>query len=661
MSGLKNKIVSADEAAAIVQDGDMVAVSGFVGIGTPDELILALARRFEGSGSPRDLGLMFAAAPGDGKERGLNRLAKPGLVRRVVGGHWALVPKLGQMALAGEIEAYNLPLGVVSHLYRDIAAKTPGHITKVGLHTFVDPRQGGGKLSPITTEDLVSLIELNGEPWLHYKAFPVNVALIRGTTADPAGNITMEREALTLDNLAAAMAAKNSGGFVIAQVERIAESGSLAPREVQVPGVLVDCVVLSQPENHRQTYATPYNHAFTGRQRVPLDRIAPLPLDARKVIARRCAFELPPGGVVNLGIGMPEGVAAVAAEERVLKYLTLTAEPGVIGGLPQGGLDFGAALNPAAVLHQNQQFDFYDGGGLDIAVLGLAQADARGNVNVSRFGKRLAGAGGFINISQNAKRLVFAGTFTADGLDVAVEDGGLRIVREGKSKKFIAAVEQITFSGDYAAERGQPVLYVTERCVLRRTRAGMELVEVAPGIDVERDILAQMDFAPIVNDPGPMDPRLFRDAVMGLEPWLLGMSLAERISYDPERNTLFGNFESFQVRTIEDVELVRREFERTCQEIGRKVHLIVNYDGFELDPAVSDAYFSTIAYLESRYYATASRYTTSAFMRLKLGVSLQSRDLAPHVYETRAEAQARNTAQSVPLRRPAPPKEPLDA
>ncbi len=663
-TGLKNKIVTAEEAVAIVQDGDMVAVSGFVGIGTPDELILALARRFTEAGSPRDLGLMFAAAPGDGKDRGLNRLALPGLVRRVVGGHWSLVPKLGALAIEGAIEAYNLPLGVVSHLYRDIAAKTAGHITKVGLHTFVDPRKGGGKLNDRTTEDLVSLIDLHGEPWLHYRTFPVNVALIRGTTADPAGNVTMEREALTLDNLAAAMAAKNSGGFVIAQVERIAENGSLAPREVTVPGVLVDCVVLSKPENHHQTYATPYNHAFTGRQRVPLDRIGTLPLDIRKVIARRCAFELPMGGVVNLGIGVPEGVAKVAAEERVLKYLTLTAEPGVIGGLPQGGLDFGAALNPAAVLHQNQQFDFYDGGGLDLACLGLAETDAEGNVNVSRFGTKLAGAGGFINISQNAKRLVFAGSFTAGGLEITLENGKLGIAREGRSRKFVKAVEQVTFSGAYAAERGQPVLYVTERCVFRRTAEGMELTEVAAGIDIERDILAHMDFTPIVRDPAVMDPRLFREEAMGLEHWLLGMSLSERLSYDAERNTLFANYEGFQVKTVEDVDLVRREFERTCQEIGHRVHLIANYDGFELDPAVSEAYFSMIAYLESRYYATASRYTTSAFMRLKLGVSLQSRDLAPHVFETRAEAQARSMARSVPPRtqtEPSPPKEPLDA
>jgi propionate CoA-transferase len=642
---LKNKIVSAAEAVAIVRSGDTVCVSGFVGIGTPDELLIALERRFHEEQQPTDLTLVFAAAPGDAKERGLNRLAHKGLLKRVVGGHWALVPKIAELALDNHIEAYNLPLGCISHLYREIAAHRPGATSKVGLRTFVDPRNGGGKLNAITTEDLVELVHLRGEEWLLYKSFPINVALVRGTTADPAGNITMEREALTLDNLAAAMAAKNSRGFVIAQVERIAAAESLSPREVQIPGILVDCVVVAEPQNHLQTYATAYNHAFSGRQRVPLDRIEPLELDERKVIARRCAFELPPGGVVNLGIGMPEGVAAVAAEERVLKYLTLTAEPGVIGGMPQGGLDFGAALNPEAVIHQNQQFDFYDGGGLDLACLGMAQADREGNVNVSRFGRRLAGAGGFINISQSAKKLLFAGTFTAGGLDVAIADGKLRIVREGKSPKFIESVEQITFSGSYAAEVEQPVFYVTERCVFRRTAEGMELTEIAPGIDLERDILAHMSFKPIVRDPKPMDERIFRPGIMGLEQMLLGLSLADRISYDAERNILFINFEGFQVRTVDDVDLVRREVESRCKAIGQKVDLVVNYDGFTLDPAVSDAYFSMITYMQQRYYTTASRYTTSAFMRLKLGAGLSERNLAPHVFETRAEAQEFSASQ----------------
>src|SRR5215207_8983468 len=360
-----HKIVSADEAVAVIRDGDTVCTSGFVGIGTPDELILALERRFLDTRQPSGLTLVFAAAPGDGQERGLNRLAHAGLLKRVVGGHWSLVPKIGDLALDNAIEAYNLPLGCIARLYRVIAARGPGLLSKVGLRTFVDPRQAGGKLNAVTTDDLIELTEIAGETWLRYKAFPIHVALIRGTTADPAGNVTMEREALTLDNLAIAMAAKNSRGLVIAQVERIAAAESLSPREVVIPGVLVDCVVVAEPENHRQTYATAYNHAFSGRQRVPLDRMTPLPLDERKIVARRCAFELPPDGVVNLGIGMPEG-----------------------------GLNFGAALNPGAVIHQNQQFDFYDGGGLDLACLGLAQVDAEGKVNVSQFGRKLAGAGG---------------------------------------------------------------------------------------------------------------------------------------------------------------------------------------------------------------------------------------------------------------------------
>ena len=643
---LKNKIVSADEAIAIIRDGDTLCVSGFVGIGTPDELILALERRFLKDGNPSGLTLMFAAAPGDGKERGLNRLAHKGLLKRVVGGHWSLVPKIAELALDNAIEAYNLPLGCISHLYREIAARRPGTISKVGLRTFVDPREQGGKLNDITTEDLVELITIGGEEWLHYKAFPINVAFIRGTTSDPNGNITMEREALTLDNLAAAMAAKNSRGFVIAQVERIAAAESLNPREVQVPGILVDCVVLAEAANHLQTYGTPYNHAFTGRQRVPMDRIEPMKLDERKIIARRCAFDLPLGGVVNLGIGMPEGVAAVAAEERILKYVTLTAEPGIVGGIPQGGLHFGAALNPEAVIQQNQQFDFYDGGGLDLACLGMAQTDGKGNVNVSRFGRRLAGAGGFINISQNAKKLLFAGTFTAGGLTIKIVAGKLAIANEGRSRKFVEDVEQITYSGTYAAETGQPVFYVTERCVFQRTSDGMELIEIAPGIDLEKDILPHMNFKPIIRNPRPMNPLIFKPEPMGLEQLLLGLSLSDRISYDQTRNTIFINFEGFQVRTHADVDLIRREMETRCKAIGRKVVLIANYDNFYLDPTVSDAYFSMITYMQNRYYSSASRYTTSAFMRMKLGAGLAERNLAPHVFETWAEAQAFSTGQT---------------
>ena len=635
---MKNKIVSAAQAVAIIRSGDTVASSGFIGIGTPNELIQALRKRFDDTATPRDLTLLFAASPGDGKGHGLDNLACEGLVKRVIGGHYGLVPKLATMAVEGRIEAYNLPQGTITQLYRDIAGNRAGTITKVGLRTFVDPRQEGGKINSRTTQDLVRLMEIDGQEWLFYRAFPVSVALIRGTTADLNGNITMEREALTLDHLALAMAAKNSNGFVIAQVERICAQGSLNPRQVQIPGILVDCVVVAAPENHHQTYATTYNPAFSGELKVPLDMLVALPLDERKIIARRCAFELPMGGVVNLGIGMPEGVAPVANEEKVLGYVTLTAEPGVIGGLPQSGLDFGAAINTDAIIHQSQQFDFYDGGGLDMACLGMAQIDAQGNVNVSRFGARLAGSGGFINISQSARRVVFAGTFTNGGLEVKVADGRLRIVREGSQKKFIKAVQQITFNGAYAAEVGQSVLYVTERCVFRRGPDGMELIEVAPGIDIERDVLAQMDFMPIVRNPGVMDLRIFRDELMQLEDTLLGRDISERVSYDVERNTVFLNLEGMHVRNRDDVDRIRRAVEDRCKSAGRKVVFIGNYDGVSIDAGVADTYAAMVRYMDTHYYLSATRYSTSAFLRMKLGEALAHRSVAPHIFESAAEA-----------------------
>jgi len=635
---MKDKIVTADEAIALIRDGDAVSCSGFVGIGTPEELIMALERRFLETQGPKQLTLIFAAAPGDGKERGVNRLAHEGLIRRVIGGHWALLPKLAKLAMDNRIEAYNLPLGCISHLYRDAAAHRAGTLTKVGLGTFVDPRQSGGRINACTTEALVRLMEIDGEEWLFYKTFPVNVALIRGTTADPEGNITMEREALVLDAQAAAMAARNANGLVIVQVERVAASGTLDARSVIVPGVLVDCVVLAPPDNHLQTYGTSYNAAFSGEMRVPLGFIPIAPLDERKLIARRCAFELPLGGVINLGIGVPEVLGAVAAEERVLDHLTLTAEPGVIGGMPQGGLNFGAAVNTQALLHQNQQFDFYDGGGLDMACLGMAEIDQAGNVNVSRFGPRLAGAGGFINISQNARRLVFAGSFTANGLKVTVADGRLRIVTEGRTRKFVQAVEQITFSGAIAVAKGQSVHYVTERCVFQLGGGGLQLTEVAPGIDIDRDILAHMAFQPVIGDVKTMDARIYGVKPMGLAGALLDLQLADRVSYDTERNILFVNFEGLSIRTTADVDSIERVLDAVCGKAGRKLALVANYDGFRIEESLSDAYFEMVAALHERYYAMATRYTTSAFMRMKLGAALASRHSSAHVFETRADA-----------------------
>lgn len=634
----RKKIVSAADAAALIKDGDVVTTSGFVGIGVPDELLLAIERRFLETGAPRDLTLFFAAGQGDGKERGLNRLGHKGLLRSVIGGHWGLIPKVAELAVSGEIEAWNLPQGCVSQLYRDIAAGKPGMLSRVGLETFVDPRNGGGAVNARSTTPQVELHRIGGEEYLFYPAHRLTVALLRGTTADEAGNITMEREALIIDNLSQAMAVKNAGGVVIVQVERVARAHTLPAREVQIPGILVDAVVVAEPEHHVQTYATDFSHAFTNRIRTPAGEIPPAPLDVRKVIARRAAMELPVNGVVNLGIGMPEGVASVAAEEGLLDHVTLTAEPGVIGGQPASGLDFGAAVNTDALIEQNYQFDFYDGGGLDLACLGLAQADGLGNVNVSRFGTRLAGAGGFINISQNARAVVFVGTFTAVGLDVAVSGGGIEIRNEGQERKFLRAVEQVTFSGARAARLGQPVLFVTERCVFQLTGEGLELIEVAPGVDLDRDILGQMDVAPIMGNVVPMDARLFRDGPMDLRTDLLHLDLPDRIALDAEANRLFLNFEKMRLRSAEEVEQVGALVEAVCAPLGRRVNVLVNYDGFRLDEALEADWAQMVARLTEKYYLTASRYSGSAFMRMKLREVLH--DSRTHIFETADQARA---------------------
>jgi propionate CoA-transferase len=420
------------------------------------------------------------------------------------------------------------------------------------------------------------------------------------------------------------MAVRNSGGIVIAQVERVAEAHSLPPRQVKVPGVLVDCVVVAEkPEYHQQTFAEPYSAAFAGEIRVPQESQAPMPMSERKLIARRAALELRPNMVVNLGIGMPEGIAAVAAEERVIDLITLTAEPGVVGGIPAGGLNFGAAVNTQAVIDQPYQFDFYDGGGLDIAFLGLAQADAEGNLNVSRFGARLAGAGGFINISQNAKKVVFVGSFTANG-----------------EPKFVGQVEHRTFSGREAFRRGQQVLYVTERCVFGLHERGIELLEVAPGLDVERDILAQMTFRPVIErDPRPMEADIFADAPMGLRARLLMRPLAERFHFDAAQRTMFINFEHLTVKSVDDVEAVRGEVERHLAPLGEKVYAVVNYDHFVLDGALEDDWAAMVRELVDRFYLNVTRYTTSGFLRAKLGPALAARGVRPQVYASAEEAQ----------------------
>lgn len=511
------RVITSSEAASLVEPGDNVLVSGSGGGHcVPEAILEAIERRFLETGGPRDLCLIHAVGIGDRKLKGAARFRHPGMLRRSITGALVDSPPLVELARENRIESYTLPQGVIAQMTREIAAGRPGLITKTGLHTFVDPRQLGARQSSLAREELVELLTIDGEDWLRFKPFPLDVVLLRGTTADEDGNISMEQEAIPGEMLSSAQAGRRLGAAVVVQVKRLARRAALPQRSIKIPGVLVDYVVVDEAQ--RQTYWSDHDPSYAGEMRIPLEGMARLPFTERKIIARRAAMEIAPGAIGNLGAGVSTGVASVAAEEGFLDRIVLTNEQGFIGGAPVTGPDSGAAQNFDAMVDQPYQFDFYDGGGLDIAFLSFAEVDRAGNVNVSRFGDTIVGIGGFVNISQNARKVVFSGTFTAGGLRVRCDGGRLTILEEGRSRKFVERVEQICYNGAFARAERRDALFVTERAVFRVGPQGLELVEVAPGVDVERNIMANMAFRPAVaSDLRAMDSRLFSPAPMGLK------------------------------------------------------------------------------------------------------------------------------------------------
>ncbi len=508
---MANKIITAKQAAAMVQMGDVVAINGFIMAGCPDELCCALEQHFLKEAFPRDLTLVCITSVGDGGTRGVNRLAHKGLVRRIISGHYNFIPKIQHMIFAEEIEAYNFPQGIMAQLLRDCACKNPLTVSPLGLDTFVDPRLQGGRLNRSTVQPLNEVMQIDGQEYLRYHSLKkVDCAFLRGTYADQNGNVCMRKEGATVDALIMAQAAKNSGGKVFVQVERVVER--IHPHDVNIPSIMVDYIVpVSDMKYHMQSADTVYNPSYSGEgDVVPVD-IPPVTNPERRIIVKRCLSELQKGSVINLGIGMPEGIAAMAAEYGITDF-TLTVDVGIIGGTPAGGLDFGCTQNPTAIIYHSQLLDFFHGGGLHQAFLGLAECDRHGNVNVSKFESRITGIGGFIDLTQTAKKVYFIGTFTAKGLKTEYRNGALHIVREGSIKKFRRHIEQQTFSADRSRALAQQVMFVTERAVFSITEKGLTLTEIAPGINLERDILSQMEFRPAVSDRLKiMDQRYFEE------------------------------------------------------------------------------------------------------------------------------------------------------
>lgn len=513
------QVITAKEIAAMVSDDAWLVSQGMGAAAVPEELLLELENRFLDCGHPSGLHVIHSSGEGYG-HRGLNHVGHEGMLAWILGGHYGPAHEVQKLMIENKIKAYNWPQGVISCMFRDIAGRRPT-LSKIGLYTFVDPRLEGGKMNSCTTEDTIAVTQVDGEEYLRYQQPPrLDFAFIRGTYADEKGNISMEEEGATFETLAVAQAVHNTGGKVVVQVKELVKTGSLDPRLVKIPGQFVDYVVPSvdPAHNHMITFHLEDEPALRGGCRKVLAHTqTDETLTAKKIIGRRCLMELQPNSVINLGIGIPDGIGVVAEEEGMTGQFTLSVESGPIGGVPTSDKDFGCAYNPEAIIDQCAQFDGYDGGGLSQSFLGLAEVAADGSLNVSKFGPKAVGAGGFINIAQSTHKVVFCGTLTAVGLKIAAADGKLTILQEGTIHKFVKQLQQVTFSGPYAVKNGQDVLYVTERAVFRLTEDGVMLTEIAPGIDLQTQILDQMDFLPrIAPDLKEMDSRIFCTERMGL-------------------------------------------------------------------------------------------------------------------------------------------------
>lgn len=519
---MKARFVSSMEAARMIKDGSTVATIGMTLVSASESILKAIEESYLETGTPRNLTLVHSAGQSDRKD-GIQHFAHEGLVTRIIGSHWGLQPRWMDMIVNNKAEAYCLPQGQIAQLYRSMACGLPGKLSKIGLGTFIDPRVEGGKMNERTKNlpDIVKVVNLEGEEYMLYKAIPLDYVIIRGTTADEMGNITTEEEAMKLELLPAVFAAKRFGGKVLAQVKRVAQTGTLHPKQVVVPGVFVDAIVVcdNPTEDHRQTSSWYFDPAYCGDLRVPMSSIKPLPLNIRKAIGRRAMAELNKGAIINLGTGIPNDVVGtIAAEEGILDDIMITVESGIYGGVQAGGIDFGIGKNIYAMIQHQDQFDYYNGAGVDFTFMGAGEMDAEGNVNATKIGNRCTGAGGFIDITQTAKHVVFCSTFTANGLEIKFDNKQLSIQKEGSVKKLVKNVRQISYNGILAREKGQKMHFITERAVFELRREGPVLTEIAPGIDLKRDVLDQMEFEPIIDKKLKiMSPSFFDEGPCGLK------------------------------------------------------------------------------------------------------------------------------------------------